>query len=245
VFPALTRGHGLLLTAVADGRVFFVVPFDAHALVGTTEVEVDSPPTPSDALPTLEEVREEVRYLRASLARALPRPAEIAVLAVTAGVRPLLESPSEVGAASREHRVVVEGHVLTIAGGKYTTFRVMARDALNAAALRLGRRVIAWRDPAEPLPRPMAGDPPLEAQARFSVEHEMALRLDDVLRRRTRLWLAPDRGRVAAPLVAAAMARLLGWDEQRQRDELQGFHRALADEEQLLRTAWEDACVIP
>ena len=64
--------------------------------------------------------------------------------------------------------------------------------------------------------------------------------LEPEVRRRTGLWLTPDRGRVAAAEVAAVLARRLGWDEARRRVELQRYHDALADEERLLRRAWEE-----
>jgi glycerol-3-phosphate dehydrogenase len=236
VFPPLTHGHGVLLTARSDRRVFFVFPFGEFTLVGTTEVEVASPPRPRESEPTLEEVR----YLRAELARALPGPARTAVLALTTGIRPLLASNDGVGRASREHRVVDDGAVLTIVGGKYTTFRVMARDVLIHFAERHGRARATLSDPSEPLPRPLGPGQTLEALTEFAVHQEFARRLDDVLRRRTRLWLTPDRGRVAAPVVAATLARLLGWSAERQRDELQAFHAALADEERLLSRSWEE-----
>src|SRR4029077_6959729 len=121
---------GLLLTARSDGRVFFVVPFSGLSLVGTTEVEVPSPPAPRDLRPEVEEIR----YLRAELARVLPQPAQAPVLAVTSGVRPLLAAEGGVGEAPRDQRVVEDGPILTIAGGKYTTFRVMGRDALARVA---------------------------------------------------------------------------------------------------------------
>jgi glycerol-3-phosphate dehydrogenase len=236
VFPPLTRGHGVLLTARSDRRVFFVIPFGEHTLAGTTEVEVASPPSPRDCEPTIEEVR----YLRAELARAMPGPSRSPVLALTSGVRPLLGAAGGVGAASREHRVVDDGSVLTIVGGKYTTFRVMARDVLVHFAERHGRARATLRDPVAPLPRPLGPGQTVEAITEFAVNHEFARRLDDVLRRRTRLWLTPDRGRVAAPVVAATLARLLGWSAERQRDELQAFHGGLADEERLLARAWEE-----
>jgi len=59
------------------------------------------------------------------------------------------------------------------------------------------------------------------------------------VRRRTTLWLTPDRGRVAAAEVATVLARKLGWDEARRRAELQRYHDALADEERLMRRAGE------
>ncbi|MEK7330159.1 MAG: FAD-dependent oxidoreductase, partial [Candidatus Eisenbacteria bacterium] len=236
IFPALTRGHGLLLTARSDGRVFFLVPFAGMSLVGTTEVEVPSPPRPADLRPDVDEIR----YLRAELRRVLPQPAQMPVLAVTSGVRPLLAASGTVGEAPREHRVVEDGPIVTIAGGKYTTFRVMARDTLARVAARLGRAGRPLHDPVEPLPRPLGPDHPVERLAEFAVESECARRVEDVVRRRTRLWLTPDRGRVAAAEVAAVLARRLGWDEARRRDELQRYHDALADEERLVRRAWEE-----
>jgi glycerol-3-phosphate dehydrogenase len=236
VFPPLTHGHGLLLTARSDGRVFFVIPFEGASLVGTTEVEVASPPGADDPRPGLEEIR----YLRAELQRALPLPARSPVLAVTGGIRPLLAAGGSVGEAPREHRVLADGPIVTVAGGKYTTFRVMARDALGALATRLGREGRPLHDPPDPLPRPLGPGHPVERLAEFAVDEEFARRVEDVVRRRTGLWLTPDRGRVAAGEVAAAMARRLGWDEGRRRAELQRYHDAVADEERLMRRAWEE-----
>ena len=235
LFPALTQRHGILLTARSDGRVFFVIPFAGASLVGTTEVEVASPPAPGDLAPSLEEIR----YLRTELARALPQPALAPVVAVTSGIRPLLASGGEVGDAPREHRVTVDGPIVTIAGGKYTTFRVMARDTLARLADRLGRAGKPFLDPLEPIPRGLGPGHPIERVAEFAVEFEFARRVEDVVRRRTRLWLTPDRGRVAAAEIAAVLARRLGWSEGRRRDELQRYLDAVADEERLLRRAWE------
>lgn len=236
VYPPLTEGHALLLIAGSDGRPFFVVPFAGHTLVGTTEVEVPSPFPAEAARATVDEVR----YLRSELARALPGHAGIPPLAVIAGVRPLLASADPVDAAPREHRVLDEGPVLSIAGGKYTTFRVMARDVLQVVWNRLHRAGRPLADPLDPLPRRAEGLT-LPEEAGYAIEHEFARRLEDVLRRRTHLWLEPDRGRVAAPAVAAEMARRLGWSAERTDQELRSYEAALWDEEELLRHAREDA----
>src|SRR5262249_51828490 len=91
-FPAFTPGHGVLWVARQDGRVLFVIPFAGHALVGTTEVEITSPIETDALAPSVEEVR----YLRAELARAFPRTGEMPALAVTSGVRPLIATPGAV-----------------------------------------------------------------------------------------------------------------------------------------------------
>lgn len=236
IFPPLTRGHGMLLTARTDGRVFFIIPFQGMSLVGTTEVEVASPPGAEDPRPG----SDEIRYLRAELARALPHPSRSPVLAVTGGIRPLLATGGAVGEAPREHRVIADGPIVTIAGGKYTTFRVMARDTLARLAHTLGREGRPILDPPDPLPRPLGPGHPVERLAEFAADQEFARRVEDVVRRRTGLWLTPDRGRVAAAEVAAVLARRLGWDDARRRGELQRYHDALADEDRLLRRAWEE-----
>jgi glycerol-3-phosphate dehydrogenase len=234
VFPSLTRGHGLLLTARADGRVFFVVPHGDWSLVGTTEIEVPSPPAEAAFQPTVEEVR----YLLAELASALPSAAGRAPLAVLSGLRPLLASDENVGRASREHRVIEDGDLVSIAGGKYTTFRVMARDTLERVFARLGRhRSIHESD--DPLPAPLSPGGSLERLTDHAVEHEFARRLEDVLRRRSTHWLDEDRGRAAAREVAERMAARLAWSAERTRDELAAWEVKQSETEALLARAQE------
>ncbi|HEY6866716.1 MAG TPA: glycerol-3-phosphate dehydrogenase/oxidase [Candidatus Eisenbacteria bacterium] len=229
VYPALTRDHALLLLAQRDGRVFFVIPFGERSLVGTTEVEVPALPTRDSFRPTLDEVR----YLRGELQRAMPGIQGVAPLAVLCGVRPLLRSDQSVDRASREHRIVEDGPVVTLVGGKYTTFRPMAREALARIAARLGR-TSPLEDAGDRLPRPrepMAGP---AALAEFAVREEFARRLEDVVRRRTQLWLSTDRGRGATGAIVPVMTQLLGWSPERARDEVQRFEAALWEEESLL-----------
>ena len=236
VYPPLTRGHGMLLFSRLDRRVFFVVPLERHSLVGTTEVEVSSPPTDDDFRPSVEELR----ALRGLVARALPAHAGRPPLAVMAGIRPLLASGSGVGEASREHRVIEEDGVFTVAGGKYTTFRVMARDTLEQVVLKLQRhpRVV---DSEDPLPAPLAGEPDVDHLSAFAVENEFARRVTDVLRRRTTLWLSPDRGLTSAQRVTVIMAAKLGWDAERMREEMRIVTSAWREEETLLERAREGA----
>ena len=226
VYPALTAGHGVLALAGSDGRAFFVVPFAGRSLVGTTEVETASPPEAAEALPT----REEIRYLAHEVARVLPGAASVRPLAVFAGVRPLLNAGTDVGGASREHRAFAEGPLVTIAGGKYTTFRVMAREALRIAAPIAGRDAGRLADDAAPLPMPLRdADDPVMLGA-HAVEHEWARTLEDVMRRRSTRWLDDDRGLGAAGAIAGAMARRLGWDPARERDEIERWEDAVRDE---------------
>jgi len=235
VYPALTRGHGVLVTAASDGRAFFVVPFAGRSLVGTTEVETASPPAPDE----LEPSPDEIRYLASEVARVLPGAAAMRPLAAFAGVRPLLDSGGAVGSASREHRVLVEGPVVTIAGGKYTTFRVMARHALEAAAKLLRREPSALAPDAAPLPAPFAAGDDDEALGAHAAGAEFARTLADVLRRRSTHWLDDDRGLAAAPGIAAGMARRLGWSPEREREEVDRWEAAVREGDERLAHALE------
>jgi len=233
VFPRLSRTHGILLFARSDGRVFFVIPFGEHSLVGTTEVEVISPLRDEDVRPSVEEIR----YLRDELARVLPKAAEAPALAVLSGVRPLLASTGSISAATREHKVLDDGPMLTVVGGKYTTFRVIARDTVKALIDKLKRGGPAPRDSIAPLPRLPEPTEALEAFAEAAAQTTWARRVEDVIRRRSRLWLTPDRGRVAAPRVAAGLAKALGWSAERARAEQREYFASLEHEDRLLLTA--------
>ena len=233
VYPAITRGHALLMLAGHDGRALFAVPFGERTLVGTTEIEVPALPVRDSFRPTLEEVR----YLRGELERTLPGLKGASPIAITSGVRPLLRSELGVDRASREHRLIEDGPVLTLVGGKYTTFRPMAREALARLAPRLGRVERPIEDTDALLPRPLEPLSGVAALAEFAVLEEFARRIEDVVRRRTRLWLELDRGRGATGEIVPVMTRLLGWSPERARDEVQSFEATLWEEESLLERA--------
>jgi len=131
--------------------------------------------------------------------------------------------------------------LLTVVGGKYTTFRVIARDTVKALVDKLKRGGPAPRDSVEPLPRLPEPGEALDAFAEAAAQSTYARRVEDVIRRRSRLWLTPDRGRVAAPQIAAGLARALGWSPERARAEQREFFAALEHEDRLLLTAREVA----
>jgi glycerol-3-phosphate dehydrogenase len=115
-----------------DQRPVFVIPWEAAVLVGTTDLDH----TPDLALePTI--TRAEADYLLAG-ARALFPSLGLSLdqcLAAQAGLRPVISSNSERAPSeeSREHDIWVDNGLVTIAGGKLTTYRRVALDALKAA----------------------------------------------------------------------------------------------------------------
>jgi glycerol-3-phosphate dehydrogenase len=118
------------LTIRVPGKIVFLVPWPDHWLIGTTDAPFDGPP----AHPTADgwEVDKLLATVNATLDVDLQRSD---VVGTYAGLRPLIApSGGPTVKASREHRVTAEPNgVVRIGGGKYTTYRVMARDVVDAA----------------------------------------------------------------------------------------------------------------
>ncbi|MGD0052562.1 MAG: glycerol-3-phosphate dehydrogenase/oxidase [Vulcanimicrobiaceae bacterium] len=125
---------GLLVPRTPDGRVLFALPWHEHVLIGTTDIAVAGPeldPQPTGA---------EIAYLLETVNRYLARPlGESDILAAWAGLRPLVNRrATRTAALSREHLIdVAPSGLVTIAGGKWTTYRKMAADVVDAA-MRVG-----------------------------------------------------------------------------------------------------------
>jgi glycerol-3-phosphate dehydrogenase len=137
ILPDRQLAAALLLLHPRDGRVFFVIPWLGKTLVGTTDTV--SPETP-DALTVQVE---EIEYLLEAWHYYFPDAGDAPVLGSFAGLRPLIRAkPSEPSARPREFRIFTSpGGLITVAGGKYTTFRAMAERITDAIAPRLGKRV--------------------------------------------------------------------------------------------------------
>jgi len=118
-----------------DGRVLFAVPWHGRVVVGTTDTPLEGAPLEPRPLD------EEIDFLLGHAARYLardPRPSDI--LSCFAGIRPLVKGDAATTASlSRDHTVVVStSGLVSITGGKWTTYRRMGRDAVNAAAAVAG-----------------------------------------------------------------------------------------------------------
>ena len=264
---AVDADTGMILRT--EKSVLFFIPWGEHWIVGTTDTDFSG----DRAEPVATE--EDIEYILAAANRVLARPlTRDDVVAVYAGLRPLVEPQAGNGAKpttklSREHVVdtPVPG-LASIAGGKFTTYRLMARDVVDAAVADFDREVpgsvteqvpllgadgLAAVQPAAgrlaedygvsrvtvehllgrygtlatevldlirsdaPLGRPLAsGHPYLRAEVAYAVSREGALHVEDVLMRRTRLFIeSADSGVCAAAEVAAIMGRLLGWSRRR------------------------------
>jgi glycerol-3-phosphate dehydrogenase len=118
-----------------DRRPIFFMPWEGVTLIGTTDVDHSGPLDPEPATSA-----EEVRYLLEAIQAEFPSLGITAhdVVASFAGVRPVIGTgKADPSKESRDHAVWDEDGLLTVTGGKLTTFRLMALDALKAARRRL------------------------------------------------------------------------------------------------------------
>lgn len=122
----------VMIPKTDDGRVLFAVPWHGKTIVGTTDTLVDQ----ARLEPIAQE--EEIEFILKTAGRYLTRaPKREDVLSVFAGLRPLAsEGSEETKNVSRNHRIVVSlSGLVTVTGGKWTTYRKMAKDAVNKASL--------------------------------------------------------------------------------------------------------------
>jgi glycerol-3-phosphate dehydrogenase len=121
----------LMVPHTSDGRVMFAIPWHGHTLVGTTDTaigDVTAEPVPQ---------QREIDFLLETAGRYLDKaPTHSDILSMFAGIRPLVRraNAKNTAALSRDHTLHVDpGGLLTITGGKWTTYRNMAEDCVNQA----------------------------------------------------------------------------------------------------------------
>ncbi|MEM8883808.1 MAG: glycerol-3-phosphate dehydrogenase/oxidase [Planctomycetota bacterium] len=230
----LPGDSAIMVPHTPDGRVMFAIPWYDVAVVGTTDTPIDDvslEPRPQS---------QEIDFILETANAYLARPATRAdIRSVFAGIRPLVQADGSTAAMSREHAIVIDpdSGMLTIVGGKWTTYRQMAEDVVDQAAALAGLESRACPTKDLPIhgfhanaerfgrlsvygsdaPSIEAGEPlhpklPLtEGEVVFACREEMARTVDDVLARRSRslLFDAAAAGEAAGP-VARIMERELG-----------------------------------
>lgn len=281
-FPGAPK-DALYIEARQDGRPYFIIPWNGLYMIGTTDIRYDGD------IDRIVASEEEIAYLLTETNLAIPA-AKLErddVLYTWAGVRPLPYVPEgSTGAITRSH--IVQSHkpqvtnLFTIIGGKLTTYRSLAEDAVNDIDRTFGRpvggaksptrsqrlpgaaanmavehnRIIAQRPEwlseesarwlvdrygvrardvvalAETNPRyqePIReGHPAIIAVLPFSIEHEYARTLADVMLRRTMLAMDADAGLPTAEALSHIGQEIYGWTDERREAELAGFHQEIS-----------------
>ena len=129
----LPGGAAIMVPHTSDGRVMFAIPWHGHTVVGTTDTPIEEPslePRPFD---------QEIEFVLETASRYLRRPLTRAdVRSVFVGIRPLVRSrdAASTSALSRDHVIHIDPTgLITITGGKWTTWRGMAEHCVNTAAM--------------------------------------------------------------------------------------------------------------
>ncbi|WP_111656569.1 glycerol-3-phosphate dehydrogenase/oxidase [Isoalcanivorax indicus] len=224
-----------------DQRPVFVFPWEGSTCIGTTDLDHRDDP---DREPRATD--EEIDYLLALVNGYFPDThlSRDDIVSTMAGVRPIIASGTgrDPSAERRDHAVWTKDGVVTVSGGKLTTFRVIALDALVETGLLSRRDARQWRRqtpvfrgvaalPAglgHPL-RPWAQGEALHRQVRWMLDNEQVRHLDDLMLRRTRLGLLhADGGEALLEELGPLLCEGLGWDAarlERERTRYRDIHR--------------------
>ena len=129
----LPTENAIMIPHTTDGRVLFAIPWHGHTLVGTTDTPVAKAELEPSAL------EEEIEFVLETAGKYLHKPPQRKdVLSVFAGIRPLVKNGGGKNTAtlSRDHTIQIDdAGLITLTGGKWTTYRHMAEDCINQAAV--------------------------------------------------------------------------------------------------------------
>jgi len=182
---------GIFFSHPRDGRFVFAIPWMGRVLVGSTDLDhdqdLDRVPRPTS---------EELRYILDGIQHRFDLPLDLGqAVSAFAGVRPVIRSGREVPPSkeSREHAVWSEKGLVTVTGGKLTTFGVIARDTLK----ELARQGVRSRGGAKQAPLFPGGDPFFLAPPAISSLERVS-------------WLNGRYG----PDIFPALQRMEGWERE-------------------------------
>ena len=241
----------IMVPRTSDGRVLFAIPWHGMTVVGTTDTPIEEVSLEPRAL------EEEIQFILETAQTYLAEtPTRDDVRSVFVGIRPLVkaEGTSSTAALSRDHTIhISHSGLLTIAGGKWTTYRNMAEDCVDHAATlgRLDEKPCVTKElpihgateqehegplavygsdaeaiAAQGMERIHPDLPVFWAQLDWAIEHEMARTVDDLLARRTRALLLDAKAAMeAAPAVAHRLAEALGQDRMWAERQVLAFNR--------------------
>ena len=248
--------QAMIIPATDDGRVLFAVPWHNKVVIGTTDTLLDKISIEPIALE--EEIDFIIRHINRYLVTHIKRSD---VKTVFAGLRPLISIKEKKGTAvlPRDHTTIVSNSgLVTITGGKWTTYRTMGMSAVDNAVFvaKLHKKPSATEslsihghtnniDPDESLSvygsdavairQLMIDEPGLSEKIHpalpytkacivWAVKHEMAMTIEDVLARRTRILFLDAKAAIeSAPVVAAVMAKKLNETMEWQEQQLKNF----------------------
>ena len=254
----LKSKHAILIPQTSDGRVLFAVPWKNYVVVGTTDTHVKKASEEPKAL------NEEIDFILKNAGKYMSvKPKRDDIKSVFAGLRPLAATSNKQSTkeVSRSHKIDISpSGLISVLGGKWTTYRKIAEDALNTAIsinklkkkkcktertkLFGFKRNVSWSDPMhvygsmKKKVESLGGINDNKSLSKkfyisnniieWSIIHEMALTVEDILARRTRcVFLDSKESKRISPVVAQKMADVLGEDDKWIDAELKKFNKLI------------------
>ena len=238
----------MMIPKTDDGRVLFAVPWHDKVVLGTTDTPIEE--ISFEPKPLEEEIEFIIKHINRYCTKLITRSD---INSVYVGLRPLVKQKTQISSAliSREHHLTVSpSGLITITGGKWTTYRKMAADAVDNAAfigkLNKEKCITANTQIGDELEKKnrvqeiLKNDALLaekihakysftKAQIVYAVKYEMAICIEDILARRIRLLFLDARLAIElAPMVASIMATYLQKDKSWEAAEIASFTQLAA-----------------
>lgn len=249
--------EGMMIPKTSDGRVLFAVPWHNRVVIGTTDTPIEN--HAAEPKPLEEEIEFIIQHINQYLDIAIKR---TDVKSVFVGLRPLVKkgSSGKTALMPRDHTIITSASgLVTITGGKWTTYRRMAKDVVDKALL-LGAlqskdsttehlKIHGWINEVDTndalhfygsdaveikklcIENNTWGEcihpsfPNIKAEIIWAVRNEMAINIEDVLARRTRLLFLDAAAAIqAASTTAALMAEEMNKDTAWQQKQIESFN---------------------
>lgn len=222
----------IMIPKTDDGRVLFAVPWHDKIVLGTTDTAVDN--VSAEPIPQ----QGEIEFILKHIGRYLSKDPQLSdVRSMFAGLRPLVKAKGKKTAAlSRDHLISIgESGLITITGGKWTTYRKMAEDVVDIAiktyalpdktCITKELKLNGHDKPVAPAEITSLNDDELKATIKKSVQEEMCMTAEDFLARRTRqLLLDAKIAMDKAPVIAQMMAKEMYKDDNWAKEQINNFN---------------------
>ncbi|HOX09501.1 MAG TPA: glycerol-3-phosphate dehydrogenase/oxidase [Candidatus Omnitrophota bacterium] len=224
IYKKLPITRAMLFSARKDKRIFFAIPWRDSTLIGTTDTDFEGSPDEVYA------EKADVEYLLNEISRVFPdeKIGKDGVINTYAGLRPLMNTQGMAPwKVSREHYIKESGSgLISVVGGKYTTYRRLAEQVVDRALPVIGRGDLkkcatASKGPTHEVFTDREGG--LRSRIERAVKNEMAVGLTDLLVRRLQLSMTPSRGLDVYEEAGRIMSELLGWTPAQRDLEVQSY----------------------
>ena len=233
----------VMIPKTVDGRVLFIIPWHGKTVIGTTDTPIKS------AVLEPQPLEKEIEFILETCKDYLAKPPTRAdIKSVFVGIRPLVKSSGTKNTAklSRDHTIEIDdANLLTLTGGKWTTYRNMAEDAIDRAIKTAGlpdkkcvtEKLKIFNEKSKIIEeiikeKPASAAPIhkefsyLKAEIIYAVRFEMARTVEDILARRTRILFLDARAAIAsAETVAEIMAEELEKNKNWIKEQIEEFEK--------------------